>query len=230
MLEQVVKFDQSLTLALNGSDSLFLDGFALGITATVTWLPAVVVLLYVIIRAGEMRDICLTVLALALCILLADQVASGIFKPLVARPRPAGDPSLMYLVDVVGGYRGGKYGFFSSHASNTFAVAVFLSLLVRHKPFTWVLLSWALLNCWSRVYLGVHYVGDILAGIVWGVVVGCSVYWGYAKMIPLRVRVNVANANVRTVSGFILDDVRWLMITLLLLYCYCCVRGFLFQG
>lgn len=64
MLEQVVKFDQSLTLALNGSDSLFLDGFALGITATVTWLPAVVVLLYVIIRAGEMRDICLTVLAL----------------------------------------------------------------------------------------------------------------------------------------------------------------------
>ena len=182
----------------------------MGITATVTWLPAVVVLLYVIIRAGEMRDICLTVLALALCILLADQVASGIFKPLVARPRPAGDPSLMYLVDVVGGYRGGKYGFFSSHASNTFAVAVFLSLLVRHKPFTWVLLSWALLNCWSRVYLGVH--------------------WGYRKIIPLRVRVNVANANVRTVSGFILDDVRWLMITLLLLYCYCCVRGFLFQG
>ena len=108
MLEQLIDIDTRLTLALNGSDSLFLDGLAVTLTATLTWLPAALVLFYVLVKNNDTVTLILTLLALALCILVADQVASSVFKPLVARYRPAGDPSLMHLVEVVAGYRGGR--------------------------------------------------------------------------------------------------------------------------
>ena len=82
----------------------------------------------------------------------------------------------MYLVDVVKGYRGGSYGFFSSHAANTMAVATFLTFTIRNKCLSLWLLSWNLLNCWTRVYLGVHYVGDLIVGCIWGIIVGWSMY------------------------------------------------------
>lgn len=228
MLEHLLDLDRTLTLAINGSDSLFLDGFAMAITSTGTWLPAAAVLLWMVVRAGEMREIGLTVLPIGLCVLLADQVASSVFKPLVARPRPAGDPEIMYLVDVVNDYRGGKYGFFSSHAANTFAVATFMSLLVRYRAFTLTLISWALLNCWSRVYLGVHYVGDITAGILWGLLVGYAVYWLFRKLVPARTVVGTAGNAQRTAGGYAVADVRFLMLTLVVLYVYSCVCGLLF--
>ena len=119
--------------------------------------PLSILLFYLIIRNNDLPGIGGTPLALGLCILLADQMASTVFKPWVGRFRPTNDPSLMYAVDVVNGYRGGKFGFFSSHAANTMAIATFLSLLVRQKSLSLWLYSWALLNCWTRVYLGVHY-------------------------------------------------------------------------
>ena len=148
--------DQALTLSLNGSPSLYADGVALTATQTMTWIPLVIVLFYVIVRNNELYGIGLTVLGVALCILLADQMSSSVCKPLVARYRPAQNPQIMYMVDTVNGYRGGLYGFFSSHAANTMAVSVFLALVARHRPLTLVLLSWAVLNGWSRIYLGVH--------------------------------------------------------------------------
>lgn len=179
--------DQILTLALNGSSSLYLDALAMTSTKTLTWIPLALLLLYVIIRNNDLRAVVSIVLGIALCILVADQVASGIFKPLIARYRPTQDPQLMYMVDVVNGYRGGRYGFFSSHAANTMSVAIFLSLLIRRRSLTLWLLSWSLLNCWTRVYLGVHYVGDLTVGILWGVVVGWSVY-----RLLLRVQPSIA--------------------------------------
>ena len=76
MWNELIGLDQQITLWINGSDNLWLDGFALSITSTMTWIPAALVLLYVIIRHGEMREILLTILALGLCILIADQTAS----------------------------------------------------------------------------------------------------------------------------------------------------------
>lgn len=230
MLETLLNIDRALTLSLNGSDSLFFDGFATAVTATATWIPAAIVLFCVIVRAGEMREILLTILAIGLCLLLADQVASSVFKPMIARPRPAGDPELMYLIDVVNGYRGGKYGFFSSHASNTFAVATFMSLLVRYRAFTFSLVVWALLNCWSRVYLGVHYVGDITAGTIWGIIVGYGVYWLFRRFVPARATSGTIGNDQRTAGGYAIADIRLVMLTLVILYIYCCIRGFLFTN
>ena len=172
----MTNLDQALTLWLNGSHSLFADGIAWTATQTLTWVPAMLLVVYVIIRNNNLTGIAVTLLSIALCIVLADQVASTVFKPLVARYRPSNDPFIMYAVDVVHGYRGGRYGFFSSHAANTMAAATYLTLCIRHRALGWWLYAWALLNCWTRVYLGVHYVGDLLVGTLWGLCVGWSVY------------------------------------------------------
>ncbi len=191
--------DQTLTLWLNGSHSLFADGIAWTATQTLTWVPVLLLLLYVIIRNNDLAGIAATVVAIGLCVLLADQVASTVFKPLVARYRPTNDPWIMYTVDVVHAYRGGRYGFFSSHAANTMAVATFLSLLVKQRQLTCWLVSWSLLNCWTRAYLGVHYVGDLLTGLVWGIAVGHIVYHALYHFFP-SLRSHTARRAV--LSGF----------------------------
>ena len=177
-LEDWIAFDQQLLLRLNGSDSLFWDNLMEGITSTVAWLPVGMVLIYVVIKNNTMREAGLVVLFFALTILLADQFSSSFCKPYFARFRPTQDPLLMYLVDVVDGYRGGRYGFISSHAANTFGVCMFLSLLLRNRWMTFSLVLWAALCSYSRIYLGVHYPGDIFFGTLWGLVSGAFAILG----------------------------------------------------
>lgn len=182
-LEDLIGLDQWVLLRMNGSDSLFFDYLMGGITSTVAWIPAAVVLLYVLVKNNSMREVWLVVLFLALSVLMADQFSSSFCKPYFARFRPAQDPALMYVVDVVDGYRGGLYGFISSHAANTFAVCVFLAFTIRNARTTLSLILWALSCSYSRVYLGVHYPGDILCGMLWGVFVGFSAYAAYAYLL-----------------------------------------------
>jgi len=228
MIEQLNDIDAALTLFANGSQSLWMDGFAMAVTSTLTWLPAAIVLVYVVIHHGEMRDILLTILAIGLCVLIADQIASGIFKPLVARPRPTNDPLLMLNVDVVNDYRGGRFGFFSSHAANTFAVATFTGLLLRFRPFTYAAVAWALLNGWSRVYLGVHYVGDVLCGTVCGILVGAGLYWAFSRILRHREGALAPSSGIQTSSGYAVADARLLTCTLLALFSYCCLYATFF--
>ena len=172
----ILSLDTQLTLLINGSDSAFIDGIAWYATRTITWIFMAVVLLYIIIRNSKVPTSIFIIIGLALSVLLADQVASGVFKPLVQRFRPTHDPNLAGLIDTVNGYKGGRYGFFSSHASNTFAIATFVTMLIRNKWVALTAYSFALINCWTRVYLGVHFVGDILAGIAFGLLSGWFCY------------------------------------------------------
>jgi undecaprenyl-diphosphatase len=86
------------------------------------------------------------------------------------------------LIDTVDNYRGGNYGFFSAHASNTFSIALFFSLLMRRRWLVVTLVCYSLVNCWTRLYLGVHYPGDITVGLIWGSIVGYCVYRLYCKI------------------------------------------------
>lgn len=192
--ETLLQADRTLTLVLNGSESLYLDALAVTATRTAVWLPVALVLLYVIIRNNNLPGVFLTVAGLGLCVLLSDQIASSVFKPLVARFRPSQDPHLMYLVRVVNDYRGGLYGFFSSHAANTVSLAVFFSLVTRHRATAATLGAWAALCCWTRVYLGVHYAGDILAGCLCGLVVGTAV-WLLWRGVSARLHVAAQPAD-----------------------------------
>ena len=182
-MEELIHLDKELLLWLNGSDSLFMDSLMMTLTNAKTWIPLYLSLFYVVLKSNAtVKDILLVMVAAGACVLLSGTIDDTIVKPLVARWRPGHDPEIGMLVDTVDGYRGGKYGFFSAHASNTFSIAVFFSLLMRQRLFTVFMVSYSLINCYTRMYLGVHYPGDITVGLLWGGLVGWGVYKGYCRL------------------------------------------------
>ena len=186
-MEEIIHYDKQLLLLLNGSDSIFLDWVVMTLTNALTWIPLYLSLLYVVIKSNRnVREVLFILLAAGLCVLLAGTIDDEIVKPLVARWRPGHDPEIGHLVDTVNDYRGGNYGFFSAHASNTFSLALFFSLLMRQRMLTIGLVAWSLINCWTRMYLGVHYPGDITVGLIWGALVGSFVY-SNLRLTSLRV-------------------------------------------
>lgn len=211
-LYRLINQDQTITLSLNGSDSLTLDKIMMFITETWTWIPVAVCLLYVIIRNNRWKSILLTIIMLALVIALSDQITSGICKPLFHRLRPTQDSTIMYLVDIVDGYRGGKYGFMSSHAANTFSTFVFISLIIKNKYLSFTALIWAILNSYSRIYLGVHYFGDVICGALVGIVVGISVYLLYKKIKNKIGENNVWHSTAYSSSGYLISDINFLLL------------------
>ena len=226
----MLNIDQAITLFINGSHSLFIDGMALTATHTSTWIPLMIVLLYTIIQGNNLRGVFLFIIAFALCILISDQMASTICKPLFERWRPTHDPEIMYLVDTVNGYRGGKYGFFSSHAANTMSIAVFLSLVLKHKRLSIWLFSWVALNCWTRVYLGVHYVGDITVGLIWGTIVGYVIHKCYNHYL-LKSEVDTIAATpspTPALSFYSSRNINLLITTIQLTYLYVLIRALFF--
>lgn len=175
MIEYLNDIDADALLAVNGLHDLFQDAFWWMVTAKWSSLLLVLALVWLLLHQNR-RHVVLVLAMLALAVLLADQVSSGLIKHLVERLRPTHDPSLESMVHVVNGYRGGLYGFVSSHAANSFAVATLLSFVMRHRLVTLSLFTWSLLQCYSRMYLGVHYPGDILGGIVVGMLAGWLVW------------------------------------------------------
>ena len=182
--QPIIDFDKQLLLMLNGSESLFLDSMVMTLTTAWTWVPLYISLLIIVIKNSDTSvRILLTIAAAGLCVLLAGTIDDTIVKPLVGRWRPTRDPEIGLLVDIVDGYRGGDYGFFSAHAANTFSIAIFFSWLVRSRLLTVALVLWSLTNCWTRLYLGVHFPGDILVGLCWGGLVGTGVYFLFYRYL-----------------------------------------------
>ena len=224
-IQQLIGFDQELLLKLNGSNSLFWDGFMWLSTNMLTWIPFAVVLLYVIFKNNKIKEALIIIALLGVVIALADQISSGICKPLLARFRPTQDPELMYQIDIVNGYRGGTYGFISSHAANTFGVAVFLTLIFKSGSLAIILFIWAILNAFSRIYLGVHYPGDILFGTLVGVGAGILIYIIYRKLQNTLLKQSNFISNQYTSSGYLISDIRLIKTVFYLTLFYVIVRG-----
>ena len=186
MLDYLNDIDTDALLAVNGLHDIFQDALWWMVSAKWSSLLLVLALVWILLHQNR-RHALLVLLMLVLAFVIADQVSSGLIKHLVERLRPTHDPSLGDAVHVVNGYRGGMYGFVSSHAANAFAAATFIALILRHRLVTISLLAWAALQCYSRVYLGVHYPGDILGGVIVGVLAGWLV-WGLMRWIQHRWR------------------------------------------
>lgn len=224
-IQQLIGFDQELLLKLNGSNSLFWDGFMWLSTNMLTWIPFAIVLLYVIFKNNKIKEAIVIITLLGVIIALADQISSGICKPFFARFRPTQDPELMYQIDIVNGYRGGIYGFISSHAANTFGVAVFLTLIFKSGSLAIILFIWAILNAFSRIYLGVHYPGDILFGTLVGVGAGILIYIIYRKLQNTLLKQANFISNQYTSSGYLISDIRLIKTVFYLTLFYVMVRG-----
>ena len=171
-MDDLLELDKRLLLWFNGFHTQALDPLMMLMTKTIFWLPLYLILVFLVFKRFKMEG-WFFLAAVALAILLADQFTSGFMKPFFARLRPSQEPSLEGLLHLVDGYKGGRYGFASGHAANTFATAFLIWRLFKDM-YRWVglIFLWALLMAYTRIYLGVHYPGDILVGAMVGL--GCG--------------------------------------------------------
>lgn len=228
---KIQDMDMQVLSLFNGSDNIMLDQMVQILTSGLTWIPLYVMLFFVVMRNNEtMGQIALVVGSAIFCVLFADGLVDGIIKQLAERWRPSNDPTFKYMVQVVDDIRPKGYSFCSAHAANTMSLAVFFSLLIRSKMLTITLVIWSLINCWTRLYLGVHYPSDILCGMMIGIVVGILVYLLYYK-IYLRIspKINYIS-NQYTSTGYDHDDIDKVMVILMLTLVYVVTRSVVMAG
>ena len=171
MMDWLLQVDSRFFLAINGWNNEVWDGIMWWISGKTTWWPFYLLIL-VFLGWKKKWHILPMILFIVVVVTLTDQTSVHLFKNVFQRLRPCHEPSLEGLVHLVNNKCGGQFGFISSHAANSFGVAVLVSLWLRNRMITLVMLTWALLVAYSRVYLGVHYPGDVMAGAMWGA--GCA--------------------------------------------------------
>lgn len=185
LIDSLDQLDKQAMLFLNYDGNSWTDSFWFAFSDKFTWIPTYFFILftfYLLCKPcnAKWKQLAWLVICTVLIIVLADQISSGVIKHLVERPRPSHSPEIEDMLHYVNGYKGGPYGFVSSHAANSIGLALWLVLLFK-GIFRSIVLLWAFATCYSRIYLGVHYLGDILGGLVVGVCCALVVYFIFNK-------------------------------------------------
>ena len=194
MLEELIHIDTAILLLINGWHTLWADQVMWIVSEKTTWIPLYLLLIGLLVWRYRQPSnnatkwlkkvpVCVVmIVAIVAAVGLSDFIASGILKDLVARPRPTRVPELEGVLHLVNGYKSGQYGFVSSHAANTMACGLLFSLIWRNKIATVGMMLWVAVNCYSRMYLGVHYPLDILGGLMVGVLMAVVAYQVLLKL------------------------------------------------
>ncbi len=202
MLDFLVDIDTKLFLFFNGLHNHFFDYFMMAFTGRFNWIPMYVVIFFMIYLRFNWRVASVYVVATGLAILMTDQLCATVIRPVVERLRPANiENPLSEFVHIFRGYRGGTYGFPSCHAANSFCLAILLSLLISERRFSIVIFTWAFFHSYSRLYLGVHYPGDLIVGAILGgsvsllfyVLLKCIV----ANILPAELQLRQVDEKIR---------------------------------
>lgn len=180
MLDKIDHIDKNITSWLNSFHSEFWDAFMLFITHRLTWIPLYAFLLFWIVYKIKGKKAVVAIISIVVFVILSEIVASKICKPGFERLRPSHSPEMINLH--IPGSKGGKFGFFSAHASNTMTLAMFLFLLFGKRRKWIVIILWSVLVAYSRIYVGKHYLGDILTGLVFGGMLGYFALLTYQKI------------------------------------------------
>lgn len=177
----MIELDRQIFLFLNSLNTPFLDKLMWIVSMKAVWIPLYLAIIWMVMKKYGRRG--WIPVALIPVLVLIDDQGSTFLKNLVARPRPCHEPAITGMVHTVNGYCAGMYGFVSGHAANSFGVAAFSASLLGRRWFTWSIFVWAALVSYSRIYLGVHYPGDILGGALLGITAGTGIAWIAAKLI-----------------------------------------------
>ena len=224
-MDSLIHIDQQWLLAINGWHAEWADVLMWYISKSTTWLPLYALLVGLVVyqfgvqwylstqiiqntpntpnyRYKALLRVFIVLAGFAVAVGVSDFVSSGIIKPWVCRLRPTHEPEIAGLIHLVNGYTGGLYGFVSSHAANTMACALLFALLYRNKYATVGLMLWVALNCYSRMYLGVHYPADIIGGLAIGALMATLTYGMVRRLVEhVDERSEGAGASCRWPEG-----------------------------
>jgi len=185
MIEAIKDIDTQIFLFLNGLNHPVLDQPMYLMTKEVFWIPLYLLLVWAAYRGYNVKTAIWTVVGVAAVVALGDRISVELFKNVFLRYRPTHHLDIGEMVHTVNGYRGGKYGFVSSHATNSAAIAIFLFMVLR-RPFPrwapWIF-AWAALFTYTRIYLGVHYPADVVCGALLGIAIGYGVYIPFNRLV-----------------------------------------------
>jgi undecaprenyl-diphosphatase len=221
MLEKVLEYERGLFFLLNGSNSATMDRFMWLVSNKFVWIPWIICLLFILSYKKDWRETIFIILAITLVITICDQLSSSLIKPWAARFRPTHHPDFMNEVKTVLNYRGGRYGFVSSHAANAFGCAAFTIRLFRNRFFTCTILAFACLNVYSRIYLGVHFISDVVGGIVIGIAIGLVCYYLYVPARKYILKCSDSESKIPTFTNKEINRISllfWISLILLLIF------------
>lgn len=192
MLERIEQIDRELLLWLNSSHSDAMDMIMWYISTTVIWIPLYAFFLIYAFKKANWKFAVYLLLGVACSVALADLLSVHAFKEVIQRYRPSHNLDIADLVNIIhkpngDEFRAGKYGFVSSHAANVSAIATFVILsLKQFSKAWWLLIVWACLIMYSRIYMGVHYPLDVIAGSMLGILMALGVFYLTKKLNPIK--------------------------------------------
>ena len=183
LLSMLKAMDTMVFLTVNSHHNAYFDSVMWLVSGKLIWVPMYVSLFFVLLKNYSYKVVFAILLAIGVVILFTDSFTAQVIRPWVCRLRPRNlDNPMSSMVHIVDGYRGGAYGFPSNHASNTWGLAFFITFLFRRYKLTFFFFLWALLVCYSRMYLGVHYFGDLLIGGLLALAGASTVFYVFRKV------------------------------------------------
>lgn len=176
LVEAILPHERNAFLWLNAPHNILADNFMWIYSEKTTWIPLVIIALLVFIYKTKWQQATVLIFCMILLGVLCDQLSASLIKHVFERLRPTHHPDFKNIVSIVHDYRGGRFGFVSAHAANGFGIATFMSLMFKYRRFTYVVFTWAIITSYSRIYLGVHFISDIVGGMIVGSIMGALIY------------------------------------------------------
>jgi len=201
MLEKILPYEENLFFLINHTHSYFLDCAIWLYSGYKVWIPLYLFLVFVLIYKKNWQEWLPVIIAFLLLFTICDQFSSHLIKPWVARYRPTHYPGIMEHVRTLYDYTGGNYGFISGHATNSFGFATLSALLFRKRYYTIIIFIWAAIMAYSRIYLGVHFISDIVAGGVSGIIIGYIVFRFYIELAN-KIKIKASSNSLSNYSNY----------------------------